>query len=54
MIIPCNMKVRLFNTTCVTVLLYGCESWVLVIDSRDDTNTEPLVFFLASEEEPCK
>ena len=22
-------KIKLFNTTCVTVLLYGCESWVL-------------------------
>lgn len=22
-------KVRLFNTTCVTILLYGCESWVI-------------------------
>ena len=23
------MKIKLFNTTCVTVLLYSCESWVL-------------------------
>ena len=27
--IPIATKVRFFNTTCVTVLLYGCESWVL-------------------------
>ena len=29
---PCisiSTKITLFNTTCVTVLLYGCESWVL-------------------------
>ena len=24
-----STKVRLFNTTCVTILLYGCESWVI-------------------------
>jgi len=24
-----SAKVRLFRTTCVTILLYGCESWVL-------------------------
>ena len=27
--ISISTKVKLFNTTCVTVLLYGCESWVL-------------------------
>ena len=27
--IPISTKIKLFNTTCVTVLLYGCESWVL-------------------------
>ena len=27
--IPISTKVKLFNTTCVTVLLYGCESWIL-------------------------
>ena len=25
-------KVKLFNTTCVTILLYGCESWVISQD----------------------
>ena len=24
-----STKVRLFGTTCVTILLYGCESWVI-------------------------
>lgn len=28
-IIPIVTKVRFFNTTCITVLLYGCESWVI-------------------------
>ena len=27
--ISISTKIKLFNTTCVTVLLYGCESWVL-------------------------
>ena len=27
--ISTSTKIKLFNTTCVTVLLYGCESWVL-------------------------
>ena len=34
-IIPVDMKVGLFNTTCVTVLLYGCESWVLTSDMEN-------------------
>ncbi|XP_073231851.1 uncharacterized protein [Porites lutea] len=27
--ISISTKIKLFNTTCVTVLLYSCESWVL-------------------------
>ena len=27
--ISITIKVKLFNTTCVTILLYGCESWVI-------------------------
>ena len=27
--ISISTKIKQFNTTCVTVLLYGCESWVL-------------------------
>ena len=27
--ISISTKIKLFNTACVTVLLYGCESWVL-------------------------
>ena len=38
-IIPVDMKVRLFNTTCVTVLLYGCESWVLTSDMENKINS---------------
>ena len=28
-------KVKLFNTTCVTMLLYGCESWVISKDMEN-------------------
>ena len=28
-------KVKLFNTTCVTILLYGCESWVISQDMEN-------------------
>ena len=28
-------KIRLFNTTCVTVLLYGCESCVLSVNMQN-------------------
>ena len=31
-------KIRLFNTTCVTVPLYGCESWVLSVNSENKIN----------------
>ena len=31
-------KVKLFNTTCVTVLLYGCESWVISTDMENKIN----------------
>ena len=27
--LPITTKVKLFKTTCVTILLYGCESWVI-------------------------
>ena len=27
--IPIATKIKLFNTTCVIILLYGCESWVI-------------------------
>ena len=27
--VPIETKTAIFNTTCVSVLLYGCESWVL-------------------------
>ena len=30
--ISITTKVKLFNTTCVTILLYGCESWVISQD----------------------
>ena len=31
-------KVKLFNTTCVTILLYGCESWVISYDMENKIN----------------
>lgn len=31
-------KVKLFNTTCVTILLYGCESWVVSQDMECKIN----------------
>ena len=30
--LPISTKIKLFHTTCVTILLYGCESWVLSQD----------------------
>ena len=33
--IPISTKVKLFDTTCVTVLLYGCESWVISKDMEN-------------------
>ncbi len=36
--IPITTKVRLFDTTCVTVLLYGCESWVISKDMESKIN----------------
>ena len=36
--IPISTKVKLFDTTCVTVLLYGCESWVISKDMEGKIN----------------
>jgi len=36
--ISITTKIRLFNTTCVTVLLYGCESWVISSDMENKIN----------------
>ena len=36
--IPIATKVKLFNTTCVTILLYGCESWVISQDMENNIN----------------
>ena len=36
--IPIGTKIKLFNTTCVTVLLYGCESWVITNDMESKIN----------------
>ena len=33
-----SAKVNLFYTTCVTILLYGCESWVLSQDMESKIN----------------
>ena len=37
-VIPIETKIRLFNTTCVTVLLYGCESWVISSNMESKIN----------------
>ena len=36
--IPIETKVRLFSTTCVTILLYGSESWVISQDMENEIN----------------
>ena len=36
--IPIATKLKLFNTTCVTILLYGCESWVISQDMENKIN----------------
>ena len=36
--ISITTKVKLFNTTCVTMLLYGCESWVISQDMENKIN----------------
>ena len=33
-----SIKVKLFHTTCVTILLYGCESWVVSHDMESKIN----------------
>ena len=37
--IPTSTKVKLFDSTCVTVLLYGCESWVISKDMENKINS---------------
>ncbi|XP_078661521.1 uncharacterized protein LOC144905654 [Branchiostoma floridae x Branchiostoma belcheri] len=36
---PIATKIKLFNVTCVSVLLYGCETWVLSRDMEDKINS---------------
>ena len=36
--ISITTKVKLFNTTCVTILLYGCETWVISQDMENKIN----------------
>ena len=36
--ISITTKVKLFHTTCVTILLYGCESWVISQDMENKIN----------------
>ena len=33
-----STKIKLFSTTCVTVLLYGCESWVISGNMENNVN----------------
>ena len=37
--LPISAKVNLFYTACVTILLYGCESWVLSQDMESKNNS---------------
>ena len=37
--IPISTKMKSFNTTCITVLLYGCESWVISKDMENKINS---------------
>ena len=30
--IPLDLKLRLFRTTCLSVLMYGCEIWIITKD----------------------
>ena len=39
MSIPTKLKVNLFQTTCLSVLLYGCESWTLTQRLKDKLNS---------------
>ena len=36
--LPISTKIKLFHTTCVTILLYGCESWLLSQDMECKIN----------------
>ena len=36
--LPIETKIKLFQTTCVTVFLYGCESWVITKDMENKIN----------------
>ena len=36
---PITTKVKLFKALCVTVLLYGCESWVITKDMENRINS---------------
>ncbi|XP_035665218.1 uncharacterized protein LOC118408508 [Branchiostoma floridae] len=37
--LPTSTKIKLFNVTCVPVLLYGCECWVLSSDMENKINS---------------
>ena len=37
--IPISTKMKSFNTTCITVLLYGSESWVISTDMENKINS---------------
>ena len=37
--IPISTKMKSFNTTCITVLLYGSESWVISKDMENKINS---------------
>ena len=36
---PVSTKLKLFKASCVTILLYGCESWVISMDMESKINS---------------
>ena len=36
--IPSDLKLRLFRTTCLSILLYGCQTWIITKDMSEKLN----------------
>ena len=36
--VPLDIKLKIFQTSCLSVLLYGCESWILTKDLKKSIN----------------
>ena len=37
--IPTQLKINIFRTSCVSILLYGCETWILSKTLEDYINS---------------